>query len=443
MLFTFLRYLQPTHYFQLYRKDGTTIFPVINELPEEILIQIPEDKNYESSAAAEYDRSWQAIQRGYIGPARTYTSFKKIPPVDEYIFLKKYFNKVWVFYVLLIRLLTIKNPIKEIRSWRNSHLIKRSGYLKNPLLHPGWYQYESSILKRKPLISVIIPTLNRYKYLKDVLQDLEKQDYNMFEVIIVDQSDSFQEDFYAQFKLDIVLIHQTEKALWHARNRAVEASKGDYVLLFDDDSRVKPDWISNHIKCVDYFGAQISSGVSYSKVGGIVPENYSFFRISDQIDTGNVLMEKNIFRSIGLFDRQFEKQRMGDAEFGLRCFLDGFKNISNPNAPRDHLKVSEGGLREMGSWDAFRPKSIFSPRPIPSVLYFYRKYFGIKRSVFSLLKTVPPSIIPYRYKKNRKLMVLGGLISVFLLPVILMQVIFSWRKAGKKLKQGALINELE
>src|SRR5690606_13498148 len=97
---------------------------------------------------------------------------------DEYIFLRKYFHKVWVFYVLLLRLLTFKNPVKEISSWRNSNSIKRSDYLKNPLLHPGWSQYQSSLLKRQPLISVIIPTLNRYKYIRDVLQDLEKQDYN-------------------------------------------------------------------------------------------------------------------------------------------------------------------------------------------------------------------------------------------------------------------------
>jgi glycosyltransferase involved in cell wall biosynthesis len=31
----------------------------------------------------------------------------------------------------------------------------------------------------QPLVSVIIPTLNRYVYLKDVMEDLEKQDYKI------------------------------------------------------------------------------------------------------------------------------------------------------------------------------------------------------------------------------------------------------------------------
>ena len=67
--------------------------------------------------------------------------------------------------------------------------------------------------------------------------------------------------------------------------------------------------------------------------------------------------------------------RMGDGEFGYRAYINGFKNISNPKAPRIHLKVSSGGLREMGSWDGFRPTKWFAPKPVPSVLYFFSKYF--------------------------------------------------------------------
>jgi GT2 family glycosyltransferase len=90
-----------------------------------------------------------------------------------------------------------------------------------------------------------------------------------------------------------------------------------------------------------------------------VPQNYSFFRVSDQIDTGNVLIKRDVFQTIGLFDRQFEKQRMGDGEYGLRAYLEGFLNVSNPYAKRLHLKVGTGGLRQMGSWDGFRPKKFF------------------------------------------------------------------------------------
>lgn len=338
---------------------------------------------------------------------------------------------------------SFKNPFREITAWKKSDDAKRNNYLKNPVQHNDWALFKSPFVEGKPFVSIIIPSLNRYEYLKDVLIDLEQQEHKNFEVIIVDQSNPFREDFYKNFNLDIQLVQQTERALWLARNHAIKISKGEYILLFDDDSRVEPDWISNHLKCLDFFKADISSGVSISALGAEVPQNYSFFRISDQIDTGNVMLKKHIFREIGLFDRQFEKQRMGDGEYGLRAYLNGYKNISNPQAGRIHLKVGSGGLREMGSWDAFRPKKLFAPRPIPSVLYLYRKYYGRHRSLLAILKTVPQSIIPYRYKKNKQMMVLGLFISLFLFPFVVLQVFISWRLASKKLREGAMIGELD
>lgn len=442
MFFPFISYLQPTRYFELYKKDGASIFPIPGKLPKEILGQLEEDSNFKSEEARRYDLSWQAIHKGYIGNAETYTSFEKIPIVDEYRFLQKYFHSIWVFYVLILRIITFKNPFDEVGAWRRTRTVKRSNYLQVPIKHSKWTLYSSSLIVKRPLVSIVIPTLNRYEYLRHVLEDLEKQDYKNFEVIIVDQSAPYREDFYKNFKLDIQLSNQKERALWLARNNAIINSSGEYILLFDDDSRIESDWISNHLKCLDFFDAEISSGVSLSLIGAEVPQNYSFFCISSQLDTGNVMLKKDVFREIGLFDRQFEKQRMGDGEFGLRAYLNGFKNISNPNAQRLHLKVDSGGLREMGSWDAFRPKKLFSPRPIPSVLYLYRKYFGRKRALLAIFRNVPQSIIPYHYKKNKKMLVLGVLISLFLFPFVVLQVVISWRLASKKLKQGPMIRKL-
>ncbi|WP_417620137.1 glycosyltransferase family 2 protein [Oceanihabitans sediminis] len=442
MLFNHLIYLQATHYFQLFRKDGTSVFPRVDLLPQEILKQLTPDSNFTSAVAKEYDLSWQALNKGYIGGTASYASFEKVPIEDEYRFIRKYFHPVWVLYVLLLRLLSFKNPIKEILAYHNTRNVKRSTYLQRPITNDGWQTFDSALVLDAPLVSVVIPTLNRYTYLKDVLSDLEQQDYKNFEVLVVDQSVPFQSDFYKAFDLKLQLIRQEEKALWLARNTAIKKAKGEYILLFDDDSRVEPDWIGNHVKCLDYFESDLSSGVSISKVGAKTPANYSFFRVSDQLDTGNVLIRKSVFNTLGLFDRQYEKQRMGDGEFGLRAYLEGYLNISNPYAKRLHLKVGTGGLREMGSWDGFRPKKWFGPRPIPSVLYQFRGYYGNKRAILSLFRSIPMSIMPYRFKGNKRMLFIGVFLSILLLPIVFYQVFKSWSLATKKLKEGALIEKL-
>ena len=443
MTFSFLKYLQPTHYFQLRRNNGTTIFPDPEKLPLEIYKQLELDNRFQTREGALADLSWQAIQKGFIGNIQPYEPSTSISIQDNYSFAHKYFHSAWVFYVLVLRLISLKNPFREIKGWMSGRKIKRSILIDQPIEYAGWEHFDSELILSAPKVSVIIPTLNRYEYLKDVLYDLEKQDYKNFETIVIDQSEPFNEGFYKGFDLELRFEYQEEKALWLARNKAIKKAKGSFLLFFDDDSRVKQDWISSHLKCLDFFNSDISSGVSISKIGDRVPKNYSFFRISDQLDTGNVMIRKEVFDKIGLYDRQFEKQRMGDGEFGLRAFKNGFLNISNPIASRLHLKVKSGGLREMGSWDAFRTDKIFAPRPIPSVLYFYRSYFGNRAALFAVLKTTPFSVIPYKFKKNKALRIIGAIVSVILLPWIVFQILLSWKMATKKMKAGPIIESIK
>lgn len=442
MLFRFLTYLQPSHYFRLFKTDETSVFPKVKALPDIVLDHLTRDEGYSSTLAQDYDLSWRVIQKGYIGKAKTYEAFNKLPVIDEYRFIRKNFHKAWVLYVLLIRLISFKNPIREISAFIKTKSVKRVDEHQDPIQYSGYNDFKSELIQQQPLVSVIIPTLNRYKYLRDVLKDLEQQDYKNFEVIVVDQSEPFLKEFYEEFDLKINLIYQEEKALWLARNTAIQHSQGDYILLFDDDSRVDADWITQHLKTLDYFKADLSSGVSISTHGAKVPANYAHFGISSQLDTGNVLLKKTVFKDLGLFDRQFEKQRMGDGEFGLRAYLAGYNNISNPYAKRLHLKVGSGGLRQMGSWDGFRPKKWLDPRPIPSVVYLFRTYHGNKAARLALLKTVPSSVMPYRFKSNAYMMLLGVVLSVLMAPIVFFQVWKSWRLAGDKLREGAKIETL-
>ena len=131
---------------------------------------------------------------------------------------------------------------------------------------------------------------------------------------------------------------------------------------------------------------------------------------------------------------------MGDGELGMRAHIHGFKSVSNPKAFRIHSKYYQGGLRELGSWDGFRPKKIFDPRPIPSVLYYWRNYWGSKSALIQLIQIIPFSLNPY-YLKGKKI---GYFISViiFLLffPLVIVQVFRSWICSSRMIKQGPQID---
>ena len=97
----------------------------------------------------------------------------------------------------------------------------------------------------------------------------------------------------------------------------------------------------------------------------------------------------------------------------------------------------------MGSWDAFRPKNLLAPRPVPSVLYYYRQYFPKENVYSALIQGTLPSLIPYQFKGNKKLLPIGLLIGLLFSPFLMIGVVRSWRKASQMLKEGPLIDHLE
>lgn len=362
-----------------------------------------------------------------------------MPPIslkDEYIFLRKYWGKAWAFYAYMVRIFSFRNWFKETKFFIATRRVAKVNMYTRPVLYPLFDSFNSLLIQQHTKVAVIIPTLNRYKYLKNALHDLEKQDYQNFEVIVVDQSSDFDKDFYKQFSLQIKLIRQTEKKLWTARNNAIKSTQASLLLFFDDDSRVNADWISNHIKCLDFFDVVISAGVSLAVTGQKISDSYNYFRWATQFDSGNAMVRREVFETIGLFDEQFNGMRMGDGEFGYRAYINGIKSISNHKAPRVHLKVKEGGLREMGSWDGFRPVKWFAPKPVPSVLYLYKKYLPPALYRHAVLLGIMLSNVAYKQKRKSRMLMLSVLLTTLKSPLLFIQYMRSLHIAKQMMRNN-------
>jgi glycosyltransferase involved in cell wall biosynthesis len=441
--FEFYKYIQPIWYFHLIPNIQSP-FPAcfLDDKSAGILIResgLEKDRNYQSELSQNADLAFRAWNMGYWietdREAILNSRKNRISVYDNYYFIARYFKKIWLLYILILRILSLKNPIRELYACIRVIKTKRIGISRNS---PGNEKYHQHHVNRDQgqRVSVILPTLNRYPYLKDAIKDIENQSIRPLELIIIDQSDVPDPSFYQQFTLPLRIFYSGEKGQWLARNLAIQEARGDLLLFFDDDSRVEPDWIGHHLRCLTFFEADISAGVSLSKTGAKIPENYALFRWADQFDSGNALVKREVFEKVGMFDRQFDKMRMGDGEFGLRAYLAGFVSISNPYASRIHLKVSGGGLRQLGSWDAFRPTGFFKPRPIPSVLYYFRKYFPRKCVRLALFQQIMFSLSPYRKKGSTFYNIMSVLLSLLLFPCILYQVQLSLRIAKKMLRDG-------
>ena len=436
-----LKIIKPTWYYYEERESTLHWVDYRNLSPQKKL-HIDYCDLYNDENASLLDAMYQALHRGFIKR----TAGSKIEKnyhlsfFDQYLFIRRMFKPVWVYYVILIRLITFKLTLPEISAFIKTRGTKMVDLNYPHVIYDTYSSFDNEALRKNPLISIIIPTLNRYHQLDKVLNDLELQTYKNFEVIVIDQSDLFNKKFYDKYKINFKIIIQKEKALWKARNQGIKLSEAEYILFLDDDSKVSPNWIYEHLKCLHYFDVEISAGVSISAVGAPTPKHYGHFRLGDQLDTGNVLIKKKVFQKIGLFDLQYEKMRMGDHEFGARAYKNGFSIINNYRAKRYHFKTPIGGLREISGWDGFRPNGLFKPRPIPSVVYLYRKYWGDSAAVYSIILITPISLMPYRLKGQKFGYIFSILAFLSLFPFILFQLCRAWKISSRMLKAGPKID---
>jgi len=112
-----------------------------------------------------------------------------------------------------------------------------------------------------PTIDVLIPTLGRANYLKDVLIDLSKQTLLPTKVIIVEQNPDVDKgselDFLSDkwpFKIDYTLINKLGAC--NARNIALSKVTADWVFFADDDIRLNNNVLKDTFKYINLYGAK-------------------------------------------------------------------------------------------------------------------------------------------------------------------------------------------
>jgi glycosyltransferase involved in cell wall biosynthesis len=95
-----------------------------------------------------------------------------------------------------------------------------------------------------PEISVIIPVCNSQKYIKRSVDSIFNQDFEDFEIIIVDDASTDQtieivKQYYSSAKVRIIQ-HSGNCGAGSARNTGIEHARGSYLFFVDSDDWIEP-----------------------------------------------------------------------------------------------------------------------------------------------------------------------------------------------------------
>jgi glycosyltransferase involved in cell wall biosynthesis len=101
-----------------------------------------------------------------------------------------------------------------------------------------------------PLLSIVIPTYNRAAALCELLESIYQQEITDLEVIIVNdfgENMSFVQDLYPELAITVIEMESNQKHV-KARNRGLEAARGEYIMLCDDDDLLVKGHIARMLK---------------------------------------------------------------------------------------------------------------------------------------------------------------------------------------------------
>ena len=197
-----------------------------------------------------------------------------------------------------------------------------------------------------PFVSVIVPAYNDTENLALCLGALAEQTHpaDGLEVVVVDNGST--EDVrslvarYPGFRYEF----EDRVGSYAARNKGIEASKGEILAFTDSDCRPRPDWIEAGVRA-------LAAPQGYDAVGGrirmVAPEDerLTAFDLHDLVwgmpqriyierfglsATGNLFVRREAFDAAGSFDPQFRS--CGDCEWCFRATAGGLRLGYAPDA---------------------------------------------------------------------------------------------------------------
>ena len=218
-------------------------------------------------------------------------------------------------------------------------------------------------------VSVVIPNFNGIAFLDSVLASLEGQILSNFEVILVDNGSTDGSCSFVTANYPWVhLIELSENfGFCGAVNAGIRAAKAPYVLLLNNDTEVKEDFVEEMLAAIRRHKNAFSCGarmVQYhdrdrlDDVGNYYCAlGWSFARgrgkdihayeTEDKIFSacaGAAIYRKKIIEKIGYFDEEHFAY-LEDTDIGYRARIYGYENWYAPKAIVYHVGSGTSGSR--------------------------------------------------------------------------------------------------
>jgi glycosyltransferase involved in cell wall biosynthesis len=256
----------------------------------------------------------------------------------------------------------------------NEHLVRRGVKAKAEATEFG-YRVRYSLPERLPLVSLIIPTRNGWRLLRQCVDSiLKKTTYQPYEILIVDNGSDDPETLRYMKDLSlnerIRVVRDNRPFNFSAlNNAAVKLASGEFVGLVNNDIEViSPEWLTEMVSHamrpeVGAVGAKLWYENDTLQHGGVIlglggvaghahkhlpKQDPGYKRRADCIQSLSavtaacLLIRKAIYESIGGLNEDLSVA-FNDVDFCIRVREAGYRNIWTPYAELYHHESASRG----------------------------------------------------------------------------------------------------
>ena len=160
------------------------------------------------------------------------------------------------------------------------------------------------------LVSVIIPSFNRFKFLMNAIKSIKSQTYANIEIIVINDCSSEKE--YYEYDWDnngINIIHLKTNSrdifgfvcVGHVRNMGINKASGKYIAFCDDDDIWMPEKLELQIYAMKRTGCKMSS--TDGLIGyGVYDSDKSYSKYNSE---AHIEILKNVYKNTNYLDNGF------------------------------------------------------------------------------------------------------------------------------------------
>ena len=166
-------------------------------------------------------------------------------------------------------------------------------------------------------VSVVIPCFNQGKFVKETIESVLNQTYKNIEIICVndaskDDSCEVIKNLVDKYENILFFDLKENKGVVNARNMAIDASTGEYILPLDADDKIEPTYIE---KAVEILENKPEIGIVYCKARKFGRKNKIWnlpeFNLEDFI-YANCIFNCALFRKKDFYKAGKYKENMKD-----------------------------------------------------------------------------------------------------------------------------------